>query len=141
LIYYSTFLGESFMNVGWFFKRQILFQRLEVNMSQLMDLLRGPALGVISMIILMAGVLIITAFAALIAQMSLLFRLKPWNTSEKRSETGKEGYPQESNEQRSSARENQRASSQSRQRSPQVVVVEPNANEVIDAVWWETVKQ
>ena len=35
------------MNVGWFFKRQILFQRLEVNMSQLMDLLRGPALGVI----------------------------------------------------------------------------------------------
>jgi hypothetical protein len=141
LIYYSTFLGESFMNVGWFFKRQILFQRLEVNMSQLMDLLRGPALGVISMIILMAGVLIITAFAALIAQMSLLFRLKPWNTSEKRSETGKEGYPQESYEQRSSARENQRASSQSRQRSPQVVVVEPNANEVIDAVWWETVKQ
>ncbi|MCX6054089.1 MAG: hypothetical protein NTZ74_04085 [Chloroflexi bacterium] len=110
-------------------------------MSQLMDLLRGPALGVISMIILMAGVLIITAFAALIAQMSLLFRLKTWNTSEKRSETGKEGYPQETDEQRSSARENQRASSQSRQRSPQVVVVEPNANEVIDAVWWETVKQ
>ena len=110
-------------------------------MSQLMDLLRGPALGVISMIILMAGVLIITAFAALIAQMSLLFRLRPWNTSEKRSETGKEGYPQESYEQRSSDRENQQASSQSRQRSPQVVVVEPNANEVIDAVWWETVKQ
>jgi len=110
-------------------------------MSQLMDLLRGPALGVISMIILMAGVLIITAFAALIAQMSLLFRLKPWNTSEKRSETGKEGYPQESYEQRSSARENQQASSQSRQRSPQVVVVEPNANDVIDAVCWESVKQ
>ena len=110
-------------------------------MSQLMDLLRGPALGVISMIILMAGVLIITAFAALIAQMSLLFRLKPWKTSEKRSETGKEGYPQESYEQRSSARENQQASSQSRQRSPQVVVDEPNANEVIDAVWWESVKQ
>ena len=54
-------------------------------MSQLMDLLRGPALGVISMIILMAGVLIITAFAALIGQMSLLFRLLPWNASEKRS--------------------------------------------------------
>ncbi len=139
-MYHSSFLGESFMNVGWFYKRQILFQRLEVNMSQLMDLLRGPALGVISMIILMAGALIITAFAALIAQMSLLFRLRPWNTSEKRSETGKEGYPQESYEQRSSARENQQASSQSRQRSPQVVVVEPNTNEVIDAVWWETVK-
>ena len=116
-------------------------------MSQLMDLLRGPALGVIVMIILMAGVLIITAFAALIAQMSLLFRLRPWNTSEKRSETGKESYPQETNEQRSSAREDQGASSPHRQRSPsedprrgQVVVVEPNANEVVDAIWWETVK-
>lgn len=110
-------------------------------MSQLMDLLRGPALGVISMIILMAGVLIITAFAALIAQMSLLFRLRPWNTSEKRSETGKEGYPQETYKQPSAIREDQRASSPHRQCSPQVVVVEPNANEVIDAVWWETVKQ
>ena len=128
------------MNGGWFFKRQILFQRLEVKMSQLMDLLRGPALGVVFMIFLLAGVIIVTAFAALIAQMSLLLRLKPWNTSEKRSETGKEGYPQESYEQRSSARENQRASSQSRQRSPQVVVFEPNANEVVDAVWWQEVQ-
>jgi len=146
-MYYSTFLGESFMNVGGSFKRQILFQRMEVNMSQLMDLLRGPALGVISMIILMAGVLIITAFAALIAQMSLLFRVKPWNTSEKRSETGQERYPQEPFEQRSSTRENQQASSQNRQRSSsehpqrgQVVVVEPNTNEVVDAIWWEIVK-
>jgi hypothetical protein len=110
-------------------------------MSQLMDLLRGPALAVIVMIILMAGVLIITAFAALIAQMSLLFRLRPWNTSEKRSEKGNEGYPQETFEQRSATREDQRASSPHRQRSPQVVVVEPNTNEVVDAIWWETVKQ
>ena len=116
-------------------------------MSQLMDLLRGPALGVISMIILMAGVLIITAFAALIAQMSLLFRLRPWNTSEKRSETGKEGTPQEAYEQGSATGEDQRASSRHRQGSPsedprrgQVVVVEPNMNEVMDAIWWETVK-
>ena len=71
------------MNVGHFWKRQILFQRLEVKMSQLMDLLRGPALGVVFMIFLLAGVIIVTAFAALIAQMSLLLRLKPWNTSEK----------------------------------------------------------
>jgi len=110
-------------------------------MSQLMDLLRGPALGVIVVIILMAGVLIITAFAALIAQMSLLVRLRPWNTSEKRSETRKEGYPQETFEQRSATREDQRASSPHRQRSPQVVFVEPNTNEVVDAIWWETVKQ
>ena len=112
-----------------------------------MDLLRGPALGVIVMIILMAGVLIITAFAALIAQMSLLFRLRPWNPSEKRSETGKEGTSQEAYEQRSATGEDQRASSPHRQSSPsedprrgQVVVVEPNTNEVMDAIWWETGK-
>ena len=114
-------------------------------MSQLMDLLRGPALGVIVMIILLAGAIIITAFAALIAQMSLLFRLKPWNTSEKHnermgSETGKGNTTQEPYEQRSSAQETQRESSPARQRSPQVVVVEPNANEVVDAVWWDTVR-
>ena len=110
------------MNVGRFFKRQILFQRMEVNMSQLMDLLRGPALGVIVMIILLAGAIIITAFAALIAQMSLLFRLKPWNTSEKQTEgVEKKGdNPQGPSEQRSSAHETQRASSPDLQRSPQV---------------------
>ena len=64
LFYVSLYLfGTSLMNVGIFYERQILFQRLEVKMSQLMDLLRGPALGVILMIILLAGVLIITAFA------------------------------------------------------------------------------
>jgi hypothetical protein len=145
-------MDELLMNVGRFFKRQILFQRMEVNMSHLMDLLRGPALGVIVMIILLAGAIIITAFAALIAQMSLLLRLRPWNTSEKQpegvgSETGKGDNPPEPYEQRSSAHESRRASSPDRQRSPsehprrgQLVVVEPNANEVIDAVWWETVR-
>lgn len=116
-------------------------------MSQLMDLLRGPAFGVIVMIILMAGILIITAFAALIAQMSLLFRLRPWSHSEKRNETGKEGYSQEADTQRSSINENQRVSTVHPQGSPsehprreQVVVVEPITNEVVDAVWWEVVK-
>ena len=121
-------------------------------MSQWMDLLRGPVLGVIVMIILLAGALIITAFAALIAQMSLLFRLQSWNTSEKHterggSETGQGDNPQEPDEQRSSAHGPWRASSPERQRSPseqpqrgQVVIIEPNANEVIDAVWWEAVR-
>jgi hypothetical protein len=109
-------MDELLMNVGCSFKRQILFQRLEVKMVQWMDLLRGPALGVIAMIILLAGVLLITAFAALIAQMSLLLRLKPWNTSEKHnermgSETGKGNTSQEQ-----------------------------NGDEVVDAVWWETVR-
>jgi hypothetical protein len=74
------------MNVGQYWKRQILLQRLEIKMSQIMDLLRGPAFGVVFMIILLAGVIIVTAFAALIAQMSLLLRMKPWNASEKGSQ-------------------------------------------------------
>jgi hypothetical protein len=122
------------MNVGHFLKRQILFQRLEVKMSQLMDLLRGPALGVVFMIFLLAGVIIVTAFAALIAQMSLLLRLKPWNTSEK-SSTG-----QPSDERSTVKSTPQRATVPERQRSPQVVVFEPNVNEVVDAVWWQEVQ-
>jgi len=118
-------------------------------MSQFMDLLRGPALGVIAMILLLAVILIITAFAALMAQMSLLIRLRPWSQSEKRTEPGKEGVSREFVEQRSSEFENQRASGTNNQRSPAehprkgnvVVVVAPNANEAVDAVWWETVKQ
>jgi hypothetical protein len=114
-------------------------------MSQGLDLLRGPVLGVIGMIMLLAGVILITAFAALIAQMSLLLRLKPWNTSEKRtensgSESGNGDNPQGPNEQRSAAHENQRASSPERQNSPQMVVIEPNADEIVDAVWWEAVR-
>lgn len=108
-------------------------------MSQLMDLLRGPALGVIGMIILMAGVLIITCFAALIAQMSLLFRLKPWNTSEKHvertgSETGKGSNPQGAFE-HCTTHENRPESTSHGERSSRVVVVEPDSNEVVDGIW------
>ena len=47
-------------------------------MHSLLDILRGPALGVVIMIIALAGVIIVTAFAALIAQVGLLMRLRPW---------------------------------------------------------------
>ncbi len=46
-------------------------------MKEIVEALRGPALGVILMIILLAGVVVITAFAALIAQVGLLLRLRP----------------------------------------------------------------
>lgn len=110
-------------------------------MSQFMDWLRAPVFGVIVMIILMAGVLISTIFAALMAQMSLLFRLRPWNHSEKRTESGKEDPLQQDWRQSSSARGKQNAATVHRQGSPQVVVMEPDGNEVVDAVWWETVQQ
>jgi hypothetical protein len=135
------------MNVGWFCKRQILLQRLEIKMSHVMDLLRGPALVVIVMIILLAGGLLFTAFAALIAQRTLLFKLKPWNTSQKHpewigSETGKGQPSREQTERYSSVNEAKRSSSTNCQGSlsehpqrGQVVVNEPSVNEVVDAVW------
>jgi hypothetical protein len=143
LLYHS--LGESFMNVGHSWKRQILFQRLEVKMSQLIDLLRGPALGVVFMILLLAGVIIVTAFAALIAQLSLLLRLKPWNIPQKpsegvRSETGQSTAWQAPLDRRSATSDPRQQTTLERQRTPRVVVFEPNANEVVDAVWWQEVR-
>ena len=101
-------------------------------MSQLMDILRGPALGVVFMIILLAGVIIITAFAALIAQTSLLLRLKPWQTSNEQSSA-------KSSPQVATAPERQRSPSEHPRRG-QVVVYEPKPNEVIDADGWQEVR-
>ncbi|MCE5208092.1 MAG: hypothetical protein LLG42_07230 [Chloroflexi bacterium] len=118
-------------------------------MSQVMGLLRGPALVVIAMIILLAGFILFSAFAALIAQMALLFKLKPWKASQKHpewtgSEIGKEQSSQEQYERYSSANETKRSSPSNCQGSPsehprrgQVVVNEPSVNEVVDAVWWQ----
>ena len=128
------------MNVGRLFKRQILFQRLEVKMTGWMDLLRGPALGVVAMIGLIAVVVIITAFAALIAQMALLLRLRPWNNTEKKDNSaGNEPYSQNSRVPYAAVRENRQEYPRHR-RDTQPVVVEPEDSEVIDAVWWEAVK-
>ena len=93
------------------------------------------------MIFLLAGVITVTAFAALIAQMSLLLRLKSWNTSEKhpegaRSETGKSNTWQASEEQFSAKSTPQRVqplperqctSPVGTSRRGQVVVFEPNS--------------
>ena len=109
-------------------------------MSQWMDLLRGPALGVIAMILLIAVVVIITAFAALIAQMALLLRLRPWSTAEKKDNSaGTEPYSQNSRVPYTAVRENRQDYPKPR-RNSQPVVVKPEDSEVIDAVWWETVK-
>ena len=45
-------------------------------MIELLEAVRGPALGVVMMILLFAGLLVVTAFAALIAQIGLLVRLR-----------------------------------------------------------------
>lgn len=113
-------------------------------MSQWMDLLRGPALGVIVMIILLAGAILITAFAAVLAQMSLWLRLKPGNASEKRmdrtgSEPGERTHPQEPEVQRT-AISRQRAPSEYPRRA-QGMADAPIVNEEIDAAWWQAVQE
>jgi hypothetical protein len=45
-------------------------------MSQVLDLLRNPALVVVFLIFLIAGAILSTAIAALLAQMGLLLRMK-----------------------------------------------------------------
>jgi hypothetical protein len=56
-------------------------------MKEIVEALRGPALGVVFMIILLGGVVVITAFAALIAQVGLLLRLRPQQISNQPAES------------------------------------------------------
>jgi hypothetical protein len=136
LICRSSLSDELLKNVGWSDKRRILLQQLEVKMSGWMDLLRGPALGVIAMILLIAVVVIITAFAALIAQMALLLRLRPWNTAEKKdSVPGTPQYSQDGRVPYAAVRENRQEYPRRRQS-----VVEPEDSEVVEGIWWEVVK-
>ena len=44
-------------------------------MSEILEVLRGPVLGLIFMIFALAGIIVTAAFAALIAQMGLLLRM------------------------------------------------------------------
>ncbi len=94
-------------------------------MSNVMDLFRGPALGAIAVIILLAGGIFLAAFAALIAQFGLLIRLKPWNTTSRNSAEGPE------------AKKTERVYPAEPQSSPQARPAYPDMDEVVDAVWWK----
>ena len=67
-------------------------------MKEILEALRGPALGVVIMIILFGGVVVITSFAALIAQVGLLLRMRPQQVispqveSERKRETLSQRY-------------------------------------------------
>jgi hypothetical protein len=56
-------------------------------MKEILEALRGPALGVVIMIILFGGVVVITAFAALIAQVGLLLRMRPQQVASTQTES------------------------------------------------------
>jgi hypothetical protein len=45
-------------------------------MNELLEVFRGPVLGLIFVIIALAGIIVTAAFAALIAQMGLLLRMR-----------------------------------------------------------------
>ena len=94
-------------------------------MNSILDILRGPALGVVVMIFALAGVIVITAFAALIAQVSLLLRLRPWQTQ---SAVKPQVVPDS-------------PISYSTSRSPKRSVREQEEEEVIDAEWWYETSQ
>ena len=49
-------------------------------MTEILEGLRGPVLGLIFVIFALAGMIVTAAFAALVAQMSLLLRLRPRET-------------------------------------------------------------
>ena len=54
-------------------------------MKEMMEGLRGPALGAVVVIIILAGTIVTAAFAALIAQMSLLMRLRSQDAAQTRA--------------------------------------------------------
>ena len=89
-------------------------------MNSILDILRGPALGVIFMIFAFAGVIVITAFAALIAQVSLLMRLRPWQAQPAAKAQAVPDSPL----------------SYATSRSPKRSVHEQEEGDVIDAEWW-----
>jgi hypothetical protein len=106
-----------------------------------MDLLRGPAMGVVFMIFLFAGVILITASAALVAQVGLVLRLKPWHAPEQGGHQRGPDQPEKmATEQPYAGNAHQRAPFTDGQTSPQMAVSEQHAGEVIDAEWWQEVR-
>ncbi len=118
-----------------------LFKRLEGNVNHIMDLLRGPAFGVIIMIFLLAGVILVTASAALVAQVGLVLRLKPWNTPQQGgNQRGPAPAETMSKEQSYAGTPPKNASFTDHPPSPQMAVTQQDTDEVIDAEWWQEVR-
>lgn len=95
-------------------------------MKEIVEGLRGPALGVVFVIIAIAGTIVVAAFAALVAQMSLLLRLRPRETVN-RPQAG-ENYR---------VAEPQRPYVSRQSRSPKDSVSEQDSGEIIDGIWWQ----
>jgi hypothetical protein len=98
-------------------------------------------MGVVFMIFLFAGVILITASAALVAQVGLALRLKPWNTPQQGGHQRGPDQPEKmATEQPYAGNAQQRAPFTDGQSSPQMAVTHEDAGEVIDADWWQEVR-
>jgi hypothetical protein len=95
-------------------------------MKEIVEGLRGPMLGVVFVLIALAGTIVVAAFAALVAQMSLLLRLRPRENTN-RAPTN-EGYR---------VSEPQRPYATRKSRSPKDSALEQEGEEVVDGIWWQ----
>ena len=95
-------------------------------MKEFLEGLRGPVLGLVVMIIALAGIVTTAAFAALIAQISLFLRLR-----------SRENQPRQPG---SPAVGPRRSVLSTLSRSPKDSVYEPRQEEVVDAVWWQEIR-
>ena len=98
-------------------------------MKEILEGLRGPVLGMVMVILFLAGTLVVAAFAALVAQMSLLLRLRP-------RESARQASPRNGSDV-AGARQ---AASSSTYPSPRSAVSERPNEDVVDAVWWQEVQ-
>ena len=111
-------------------------------MVQLMDLLRGPVFWVVILIILFAGAILFTAFAALIAQICLLLRLKPWNAPQRQTDQMGSYHDERSPLQNSAGvpfRKGYRLKANTSARASAQHGFDAGAGspEVVDAAWWQ----
>jgi hypothetical protein len=97
-----------------------------LKMKEILEGMRGPVLGLIVMIIALAGIVTTAAFAALIAQISLFLRLRS-----RKNQPRQAGSP---------AVEPHRSALSTLSRSPKDSVYEPRQEDVVDAVWWQEVR-
>jgi hypothetical protein len=95
-------------------------------MKEIVEGLRGPALGVVFVIIALAGTIVVAAFAALVAQMSLLLRLRPRETNPNTQTNN--GYR---------VAESRQSSPSTLYRSPKDSGSEQTNADVIEGVWWQ----
>lgn len=95
-------------------------------MKEVVEGLRGPALGVVIVIFALAGTIIVAAFAALVAQMSLLLRLRPRETNPNTQTNS--GYR---------VAESRQSSPSMLYRSPKDSEFDPTSADVIEGVWWQ----